>query len=137
MQQPRPDQVVQDENVLDESIQDMVERFLLGERRVLEKEAEGEPVAGQREPTRGRFALVDQLYEEHGRSPMSPEQLSARLAALRGAEQSDQRQQASEMFGRWEEFQLLGEPVPRRDDPYAARPDPGYGDDDPRAKAGA
>jgi hypothetical protein len=133
----RPDEVVYDENVRDQSIQDMVERFLLGERRVLEKEVEGEAVAGEREPTRGRFTLVDQLLEEHHQRPLSPEELSAKLAALERAQQPDQRQQATEMLSRWQEFQLLGEPVPRRDDPYAARPDPGYGDDDPRAKAGA
>ena len=137
MQHARPDEVVEDENVQDESIQDMVQRFLLGEHRVLEKEVEGEPVAGEREPSRGRFALVERLLKEHRQSQMSPEQLSARLGELQGAEQADQRQQASEMLTRWEEFQLLGEPVPRRDDPYAARPDPRYGDDDPRAKAGA
>jgi hypothetical protein len=137
MRHVRPDEVVQDENVLDESIQDMVQRFLLAERRVLEKEAEGEPVAGQRAPTPGRFALVDRLLEAHRQSPMSPAQLSAELARSGAAQQADQRQQASEMLRRWEEFQLLGEPVPRRDDPYAARPDPKYGDDDPRAKAGA
>ena len=137
MQGQQPEPRVEDENVRDQSIQDMVERFLLGERRVLEKEIEGEPVAGDREPSSGRFAVVDRLLSEHRQSPMSPEEMSSKLQQLQGGGQDDQRRQASEMSGRWEEFQLLGEPVPRRDDPYATRPDPGYGDDDPRARRGS
>jgi hypothetical protein len=129
--------MVADENALDDSIQDMVDRFLLGERRVLEKEVEGEPVMGDRTPTGGKFELVDRLIREHRGAPLSPEQLTATLSEAASGGRPDQREQAAEMLDRWEEFQLLGEPVPRRDNPYAARPDPGREDDDRRARDGA
>jgi hypothetical protein len=130
------DSVTRDENPRDDSLQDMVERFLLGERRLLEKEVEGEPVVGHRAPTRGKFALVDYLEQEHRASMMRPEQFEARLAEAANNGQRDQREQAVEMLDRWEEFKLLGQAVPRRDDPYASRPDPGRGENDPRARDG-
>jgi hypothetical protein len=128
-----------DENVLDESIQDMVQRFLLGERRLLEKEVEGEPTMGERTPTGGKFALVDWLLQEHHRGQMSPEQFEATLRDVANGDPSassgqDQRAQAREMLDRWDAFHLLGSPVPRRDSAYASRPDPGRDEEDPKAR---
>jgi RCD1-SRO-TAF4 (RST) domain-containing protein len=102
---------------VDDSLEDMVSRFLLGERKLLEKEIEGEPTAGHREPTPDRFALVDQLYQEHRRSPMSKDQFEQRLRQTAGAAGSEQRDQAAQMLDRWDQFHLMGQPVAQRN-PY-------------------
>ena len=98
---------------MDDSVEDMVSRFLLGERRLLEKEIEGEPRIGQRQPTSDRFALVDQLYREHRQTPLSKDQFEQRLraAASGGPEQADQ---AAQMLDRWDQFHLMGQPVAQR-----------------------
>ena len=101
---------------MDDSLEDMVSRFLLGERKLLEKEIEGEPTTGHREPGPERFALVDRLYQEHRRSPMSKDQLEQRLREAAGAG-SEQRDQASQMLARWDQFHLMGQPVAQRN-PY-------------------
>ena len=100
---------------MDDSLEDMVSRFLLGERKLLEKEIEGEPTIGHREPTADRFALVDQLYQEHRQSPMSKDQFEQRLRQAAGAADSEQRDQAAQMLGRWDQFHLMGQPVAQRE----------------------
>ena len=99
---------------MDDSLEDMVSRFLLGERKLLEKEIEGEPTIGHREPTTDRFAFVDALYREHRQSPLSKDAFEQRLraAADSGSEQGDQ---ARQMLARWDQFHLMGQPVAQRD----------------------
>jgi hypothetical protein len=91
----------------------MVSRFLLGERKLLEKEIEGEPTTGHREPTAERFAFVDQLYQEHRQAPMSKDHFEQRLRQAVGAS-SQQSDQASQMLARWDQFHLMGQPVAQR-----------------------
>ena len=99
---------------MDDSLEDMVSRFLLGERRLLEKEIEGEPTIGHREPTGERFALVDGLYQQHRRTPLSDDDLERRLQAAAAAGNADQQDQAAQMLERWADFHLVGQPVAQR-----------------------
>jgi hypothetical protein len=99
---------------VDDSLEDMVSRFLLGERKLLEKEIEGEPTTGHRDPTPGRFALVDRLYREHRQSPLSKDQFEQRLREAAGGGGSEQQDQAAQMLARWDQFHLMGQPVAQR-----------------------
>jgi hypothetical protein len=107
---------------MDDTVEDMVSRFLLGEQRLLEKEIEGEPTTGQREPTPARFALVNQLYEEHRRSPMSKDELGRTLQQMAGDGSAEQQDQASQMLERWDEHRQLGQTEPRREALAPAQP---------------
>lgn len=99
---------------MDDSLEDMVSRFLLGERRLLEKELEGEPTTGQRAPTGARFALVDGLYAEHRRTPLAKDQFAQRLRDAAASSGPEQQDQAAQMLDRWSDFHLMGQPVAQR-----------------------
>jgi hypothetical protein len=99
----------------DDAVQDLVQDFLDGERRLLEKEVEGEPTTGSRPPTPGRFALVDRLLAEHARHGTLPEDLDAELDRLANDGDDEQRHQARDMLTRWREFRELGQPLLDRD----------------------
>lgn len=99
---------------MDDSLEDMVSRFLLGERRLLEKEIEREPTIGHREPTGERFALVDALYAEHRRTPMSDHDFERRLREAAASGDLEQQDQAAQMLDRWADFHLMGQPVAQR-----------------------
>jgi hypothetical protein len=101
---------------------DAVREFLLAERRLLEKEATGEPTTGERRPTSERFSLVDNLQEEHARSPMNGYRFEALLRGMAGGKTvrpavgggAEQRDQARQMLERWNDFRLLGQPTAQR-----------------------
>ena len=105
-----------------DTFRNVVRDFLLAERRLLEKEREGEPTTGDRPPTTARFALLDSLLQEYGRGPAGRQEFEAalrdlaagsgrRLPNVRAAEQQDQ---AAQMLARWQDFQLLGQPTAQR-----------------------
>src|SRR5438067_11305024 len=95
-----------------DTFQNVVRDFLLAERRLLEKEREGEPTTGDRPPTTARFALVDSLLEEYGRRPTGREAFEAvlrDLAAgstqrLRNVSAAEQQDQGAQMLARWLDF---------------------------------
>jgi hypothetical protein len=95
----------------DDAVQDLVQDFLDGERRLLEKEAERQPTTGSRPPTRGRFALVDRLLAEHAQRGTLPEDLDAELIRLANDGDGEERQQARDMLTRWRTFRELGQPL--------------------------
>ena len=102
-----------------DTFEDVVRDFLLSERELLEKELAGEPTTGDRPPTTARFGLVDQLLAEHSRSSMGPDQFETALLRLAESDQSDQRDQATEMLARWQDYRLLDQPTAQRR-PYEA-----------------
>lgn len=99
---------------MDDSLEDMVSRFLLGERRLLEKEIEGEPTIGHRAPSDERFALVDSLYEQHRQTPFAKDEFERRLQQAAASGLPEQRDQAAQMLDRWADFHLMGQPVAQR-----------------------
>ena len=109
---------------MDTSLQDMVSRFLLGERHLLEKEVAGEPTTGERSPTPSRFVLVDELWAQHRRAPMTEEQFSQALQQAAASARPEQADQASQMLTRWQEFRLLGQPEEQRTSLGASRQGP-------------
>ena len=102
-----------------DTFEDVVRDFLLSERELLEKEAAGEPTTGDRPPTTVRFELVDQLLAEHSRRPMGPDRFETALLRLTECDQPQQRDQATEMLARWQDYRLLDQPTAQRR-PYEA-----------------
>jgi hypothetical protein len=105
-----------------DTFRNVVRDFLLAERRLLEKEREGEPTTGDRPPTAARFALLDSLLQEYGRGPTGRQEFEAVLCDLAdGSSQrlpnvsaAEQQNQAAQMLARWRDFQLLGQPTAQR-----------------------
>jgi hypothetical protein len=106
-----------------DTFEQVVRDFLLGERRLLEKELEGEPTTGERQPTQQRFELVDTLLERYGSASVSPQDFEAVLVDLaesRSAPASDlagraeQTDQAAQMLSRWKNYRLIDQPTAQR-----------------------
>jgi hypothetical protein len=106
-----------------DTFEDVVRDFLLGERRLLEKELEGEPTTGERQPTKQRFDLVDTFLHRYGSASVSSQDFEAALVDLadsRGGPASDeasaaeQADQAAQMLSRWKSYRLIDQPTAQR-----------------------
>jgi hypothetical protein len=106
-----------------DTFEHLVRDFLLGERRLLEKELEGEPTTGERQPTKQRFDLVDTFLERYGSASVSSRDFEAALVDLadsRGGSASDQigaseqADQAAQMLSRWKSYRLIDQPTAQR-----------------------
>jgi hypothetical protein len=106
-----------------DTFEDVVRDFLLGERRLLEKELEGEPTTGERQPTKQRFDLVDTLLERYGSASVRPEDFETALVGLAGSRSplasdsagtAEQADQAAQMLSRWKSYRLIDQPTAQR-----------------------